>query len=133
MNHSSRAAALCVMLAAAGAAGAGAETPYTAEDFTRIHKFDSHVHVNTADGVFLKIAAKDGFELLSINVDYPDFPPLAMQARVAHKLQAEDPKHFHFLTTFSMQGFGGPTWTADTVRHIDSETANGAVGVKVWK
>src|SRR3984957_6279948 len=131
MNHSSRAAALCVMLAAAGAAGAGAETPYTAEDFTRIHKFDSHVHVNTADGVFLKIAAKDGFEILSINVDYPDFPPLALQADVAHQLLAADPRHFHFATTFSMRGFGGPNWTADTIRRIDTEVGRGALAVKV--
>ena len=40
---------------------------------------------------------------------------------------------FHFLTTFTMKGFEGPTWTADSIRHIDEEVANGAVGVKVWK
>jgi predicted TIM-barrel fold metal-dependent hydrolase len=132
MNHLSRAAALCVMLAAAAAA-ANAEAPYTAADFTRIHKFDAHVHVNTADGVFLKIAAKDGFEVLSINVDYPDFPPLAQQADIAHQLLAADPRHFHFATTFSMQGFGGANWTADTIRHIDTELGRGALAVKVWK
>ena len=153
MNHSSRVAALSVMLAAAAgvaaagatdngavaataataAGGAGVETPYTAADFVRIHKFDAHVHVNTADGVFLKIAAKDGFEVLSINVDYPDFPPLAQQADIAHQLLAADPRHFHFATTFSMQGFGGTNWTADTIRHIDTEVGRGALAVKVWK
>ena len=121
------------MLASVEVALAAEGPTYTAADFEHVRKFDSHVHANTDDHHFLDIAAKDGFELLSINVDYPDFPPPALQAQVAHKLQAEDPKRFHFLTTFSMKGFGGPTWTADTIRHIDSEVANGAVGVKVWK
>ena len=119
------------MLAIAG--GAHAETPYTAADFAHVKKFDSHTHVNTADGEFLRIASKDGFEILSINVDYPDFPPLARQAEIAHKLLREDPAHFHFATTFSMKGFGGKDWTADTIRHIDAEVQRGALAVKVWK
>ena len=110
-----------------------ADTSYTVDDFVRVHKFDSHVHANVDDHKFLDIAKKDGFELLSINVDYPDFPQLDKQAAVVHKLQKEDPQRFHFLTTFTMKGFEGPTWTADSIRHIDEEVANGAVGVKVWK
>jgi predicted TIM-barrel fold metal-dependent hydrolase len=126
----------CVSWAAgeASAADTASAVPsYTAADFVHVRKFDAHVHANTGDHRFLDIAAKDGFELLSINVDYPDFPKLETQAKVAHELQAADPKRFHYLTTFSMQGFGGPNWTADTIRHIDSEIARGAVGVKVWK
>jgi hypothetical protein len=117
-----------------GAAAPGSQSAtYTAADFEKVRKFDSHVHANTEDHHFLDIANKDGFELLSINVDYPDFPKLEKQAQVAHALQAADPKHFHFLTTFSMKGFGSPGWTADSIRHIDAEMAQGAVGVKVWK
>ena len=106
---------------------------YTAADFAHVRKFDSHVHANTEDHHFLDVAARDGFELLSINVDYPDFPTLDKQAHAAHTLQAADPKRFHYLTTFSMKGFAGPTWTADTIKRVDSEIARGAVGVKVWK
>src|ERR1700689_1494235 len=98
------ACAVCVEAAAAGPPA----TTYTAADFVQVRKFDSHVHANTDDHHFLDIAHKDGFELLSINVDYPDFPTLAIQAKVAHELQAADPQHFHFLTTFSMKGFGNP-------------------------
>jgi predicted TIM-barrel fold metal-dependent hydrolase len=131
-NHRSRRAVLCwALLSVAGAAHA--EQPYTATDFTRIAKFDAHVHANTDDHVFLDIAAKDGFEILSINVDYPDFPTLESQAEVAHKLQSADSRRFHFITTFSMKGFGGKDWSADTIRHIDAEIARGALGVKVWK
>jgi predicted TIM-barrel fold metal-dependent hydrolase len=123
---------VCISWAAAADA-TGAESSYTAADFARVRKFDAHVHANTDDHRFLDIAAKDGFEILSINVDYPDFPSLEKQAQVAHKLQAADPRRFHFLTSFSMQDFGGASWTADTVRHIDGEIARGALGMKVWK
>ena len=109
------------------------QSPYTAADFARVRKFDAHVHANTDDHRFLDIAAQDGFEILSLNVDYPDFPPLDRQARVAHSLQRADPGRFHFCTTFSMQGFGGMRWTGNTVRHIDAEMARGALCVKVWK
>jgi hypothetical protein len=119
--------------AAAGAVAAGVEPTYTAADFVQIRKIDAHVHANTDDQLFLDVAAKNGFEILSINVDYPDFPPLERQAEIAHKLMAADPQRFHFVTTFSMKGFGGPGWTASTIRHIDAERARGAVGVKVWK
>ena len=123
-----------VAWSASVAAATGSQSgTYTAADFDKVRKFDSHVHANTDDHHFLDIANKDGFELLSINVDYPDFPKLEKQAQVAHTLQAADPKHFHFLTTFSMKGFGTPGWTADSIRHIDAEMAQGAVGVKVWK
>jgi hypothetical protein len=115
-------------------AAARAETMvYSGEDFARIRKFDAHVHANAADHAFLDIARQDGFEILSINVDYPDFPPLDVQARIAHALQAADPAHFHFATTFSMKGFGDPDWTGRTNRRIDAETARGALAVKVWK
>jgi len=123
--------AAAVGVASADVASAGPS--YTAADFVQVRKFDAHVHANTDDHRFLDIAAKDGFEILSINVDYPDFPKLQKQAQAAHALQAVDPKRFHYLTTFSMKGFEGPNWTADTIRHIDSEIARGAVGVKVWK
>jgi hypothetical protein len=127
-------AALWMAGAALWMAGtAHAEQPYTAGDFARVRKFDAHVHANTDDHVFLDIAARDGFEILSINVDYPDFPTLGEQARVAHKLQADDPAHFHFVTTFSMKGFGNDGWTQEANRTIDSEIRQGALGVKVWK
>jgi len=131
MNLSFLSGACCILFTLTS--GAPAAQTYTAADFALIPKVDSHVHVNTDEGEFLNIAAKDGFELLSINVDYPDFPPMGRQAEIAHKLLAADARHFHFATTFSMKGFGLPTWTADTIQHIDAEMQQGALGVKVWK
>lgn len=115
------------------AAAAPAAGPYTEADFLRVPKFDAHVHDNVARDAFLDIARKDNFELLSINVDYPDFPPLPLQAKAALGHRAEDAKHFHFATAFSMQGFGEPGWTERTNAALDAAVARGAVAVKVWK
>jgi hypothetical protein len=125
--------AVAVWFFAFAAFAAHGEQTYTVADFERVRKFDAHVHANTEDRAFLDVARRDGFEILSINVDYPDFPPLELQAQVAHRLQAADPRHFHFVTTFSMRGFGSERWTQDTIRAIDSELQRGALGVKVWK
>src|SRR4051812_32081225 len=96
--------ALCV----ASSAVATPAGSYSEADFARAPKFDVHVHDNVARDALLDIAGKDNFELLSINVDSPDFPPLPLQARAALAHRAEDANRFHFATAFSMAGFGQP-------------------------
>ena len=125
-----------ITLSAASSLLLGATAPeagYSEADFARVAKFDAHVHANVNDPRFLEVARRDGFELLSINVDYPDFPPLAEQAAIADQMRAADPRLFRFATTFSMQGFGTPGWTERTNRALDEAFARGAVAVKVWK
>ena len=138
MNRRLSAAAIAcavalVMTPALAADEPGEAATYAAGDFTRVRKFDAHVHANTDDHTFLDVAREDGFEILSINVDYTVIiPTLATQARVAHEPQAADPKHFHFAAAFSMKRFGGPNWTQDTTRAIDADFVHGALAVKVW-
>lgn len=108
------------------------ERGYGEGDFTNVAKFDAHVHANVNDPRFLEVARRDGFQLLSINVDYPDFPPVPEQATIAETMREADPR-LQFATTFSMQGFGRPGWTERTIRTIDAAVARGAVAVKVWK
>jgi len=115
------------------AGSASAQSTYSEADFARVPKLDAHVHANVDDPAFLAVARRDGFELLSINVDYPDFPSLAAQAAIARKKRAADPRRFHYATTFSMKGFGTPGWTERTDAAIDAAVAQGAVAVKVWK
>ena len=123
-----------VVLLAASAVMIGAAAPHYSEaDFARVRKFDAHVHANMDDPRFLDVARRDGVELLSINVDYPDFPPLPLQTTIAHQMQARDAQRFHFATTLSMQGFGTPGWTERTIGALDDAFARGAVAVKVWK
>lgn len=115
------------------AGAAPTSVPYTEADFARIAKFDAHFHANVEDPRFLAIAKRDGFAVLSINVDYPDFPPLPRQATIARAMRAADPALFRYATTFSMNGFGTPGWTERTIAHLDDAFARGAIAVKVWK
>ena len=130
-------APIALLLTSTALAGAAAApTPasaYGEADFAKVKKFDAHVHANLDDPAFLAVARRDGFELLSINVDYPDFPALADQARIAEKMHAIDPVRFHYATTFTMKGFGTPGWAERTDAALDAALAKGAVGVKVWK
>ena len=110
---------------------------YAMEDFARVRKLDAHVHVNVTDPAFLEQARDDGFELMSINVDYPDFPKLADQRAAAlAQLRTQDtykPARIYWATTFSMQGFGKPDWAGYVNTGLAADAAAGAKAVKVWK
>ncbi|TFI56961.1 amidohydrolase [Sphingomonas parva] len=125
-------AALALLGCAMGDRGA-ADRGYTMADFASVPKFDAHVHANSADPALIDQAKADGFALLTINVDYPDFPPLAEQARLARRFAAAAPGRIHFATTFPMQGWGDPQWPERTSAAIAGAVSEGAVAVKVWK
>ena len=127
---------LHLVLLAGAAMLIGAAAPqrgYSEADFDKLPKFDAHFHANVEDAKFLDLARRDRFDVLSINVDYPDFPPLPLQAAIAQQMRGAEPQHFRFATTFSMEGFGTPGWTERTNRALDQAFASGAVAVKVWK
>ena len=115
------------------AAASGAETPYGADDFRRVSKFDAHVHANSDDPALLDQAREDHFELLSINVDYPDFPALAEQARIAKRFSTLAPHRFHYVTTFSMAGWAETGWVHEVNAALTQAVADGALAVKIWK
>ena len=110
-----------------------AEAPYTTADFALVRKFDAHVHVNTRDPAFIEEARADQFDLLSINVDYPDFPPLKEQAAIADEWHTKDPQHFNYATTFAMAGWTKPGWADAVNASLSKAVADGAVAVKIWK
>src|SRR6187549_1664978 len=110
---------------------------YSMDDFAHVRKFDAHVHVNVTEPAFLEQARDDGFELMSINVDYPDFPKLADQRAAAlAQLRAQDaykPARIHWATTFSMKGFGKPDWAGKVNTGLAADAGEGAKAVKIWK
>ena len=106
---------------------------YSMDDFARVRKYDAHVHSNSKDPAFLEQARADGFELLSINVDYPAFPSVAVQHEAAVALAKQDPARFHWATTFTMKGFGAAGWTGRVEAGLAEDVAQGARAVKVWK
>jgi predicted TIM-barrel fold metal-dependent hydrolase len=123
----------CAITAGCTASAPRAPDHYDVDDFNRVAKFDAHVHINGIAPAVLERIRADDFELLSINVDYPDFPPLAQQEAVAREMARLDPARFHFAASFAMDGWGAPHWATDINARIDQSIANGAVAVKVWK
>src|SRR5262245_29858242 len=109
------------------------EAHYRSADFATVRKFDAHVHANVAAPEILEQARTDGFELLSINVAYPEFPRLADQEAAVLTLARMDPVRLHFATAFSMDGWGQPDWAARVNRQLDAAVAQGALAVKIWK
>lgn len=106
---------------------------YAMGDFASVKKIDAHVHINTKAPTFLEQAESDNFRLFSINVDYPDFPPIDEQLDIALHFLQTSPDIFRFAGTFSMDGWGNPDWADKVNAHVDSLVEQGARAIKVWK
>lgn len=109
------------------------ESFYSLDDFSRVPKFDTHVHLNAADPALVEQAVKDNFRLLTINVDYPDFPPVPEQREIALQLHAEYPDTVHFAATFTMDGWTEPGHNELVISSLEQALEQGAAAVKVWK
>jgi len=106
---------------------------YSMEDFGTVKKADVHVHINSADPMLLEQAQTDNFKLLTVNVDYPDFPPIDGQQEIAVELHKEYPATVDFFSTFPMDGWDNPGWAEKTIERIKKGQELGAIGVKTWK
>jgi predicted TIM-barrel fold metal-dependent hydrolase len=116
-----------------------AATPgYRASDFDRIDKIDAHVHIHGSAERFMALAIRDRVRILTINVDYADFPPLPEQQRDAISLHRRYPQWVAFAASFGVQEFDAPDfnaqdWATRTIAQLDDARRQGAVGVKIWK
>jgi predicted TIM-barrel fold metal-dependent hydrolase len=106
---------------------------YGVADFRAEPKIDVHVHINSADPALIEQARADGFRLLTINVDYPDFPPLAQQQTLARQHVQNHPRIVAFAASFTMSGWDEPGWQGRVLEDVDAALAEGAVAIKVWK
>jgi predicted TIM-barrel fold metal-dependent hydrolase len=106
---------------------------YTANDFLRVEKFDSHVHLNTYDSTYLKQAESDNFRLLDIVDDRPFGITMEEQEKIALHHTRKFPERVLYATTFSTRNWGSPGWEPAALRHLQQAIANGAVAVKIWK
>lgn len=116
-----------------GADAAPSEDHYTLADFERVPKIDAHVHLHGTAQRFMAQAAHDNFRVLTINVEYPDFPPVKEQQATALALKAQFPGRVAFAATFTTDSFAAPGWAEAAGHQIDSALRGGAVAVKIWK
>jgi predicted TIM-barrel fold metal-dependent hydrolase len=130
------AVALCACVGFAWSAiaqAAAAAQFYQVQDFKRIEKIDAHVHLHGSADRFMAQAISDHFRVLTINVDYPDFPPIDEQLAAALSLRQRYPGRVAFAATFSVEDFLAPAWAARQASRIQAAFEQGAVGVKMWK
>lgn len=113
--------------------GACAQQHYSVDDFARVEKIDAHLHLHGPADRFMAQASADGFRVLTINVDYPDFPPIEEQQRDAVSLLRRYPGRVAFAATFGVENFFSPGWADATISRLRRARTLGAVGVKVWK
>lgn len=108
---------------------------YGEEDFRSVVKIDSHVHINSDDGVFEASAAENNFILVTLNVDHPGDPKIEKQKEFAIKSVREHPGKVFWGATFLFDtaGFGTSLWSENVIRQIQSSLADNPVSIKIWK
>jgi hypothetical protein len=109
------------------------EESFTMNDFSLVDKIDVHVHINSENAAFVNQAQSDNFKLLTVNVDYSDFPPIEEQYKIAINLSKKYPESISFASTFYMSGWDEPDWQGKTIAQLEESFREGAVAVKVWK
>lgn len=109
------------------------ERYYTVEDFKSVKKFDTHIHINTEESKFIKLAQEDNFQFLDIVDDRPFGLPWAEQQKFAFLHLNNFPKQMEVATTFSVKGFNDKGWAENTIRDLKQSLSKGALAVKIWK
>lgn len=106
---------------------------YLLQDYPEVEKIDAHLHLNTDETTLVDLATEDTFRIMSVNVDYPAFPPVDEQQTISETLSGQYPEKVAFIGTFLMDGWDENGWQDSVIEQIDSVVAKGAVGIKVWK
>lgn len=111
----------------------GSEQFYQLTDYLNVNKVDAHVHANKKNNTFIEVAKKNNFRLISINVDYPDFPAIDTQQQISIQLSSDYPNTLAFASTFSMDEWDEADWGTNIINKLKRSFDTGAIAVKVWK
>jgi len=113
----------------------GCKQYYSEEDFSSVLKVDSHIHINSDDGVFEDQAAADNFILITLGVDHGDSANLWSQHDYAVRTVQKHPGRVFYGPTFLFDtaGWGSTEWTLNTMTDISNGLTDGGITVKIWK
>ena len=108
---------------------------YTENDFKSVLKIDSHIHINSDDGVFEDQAAADNFLLITLNVDHGDSASIRNQFNNAVQSFQKHTGIVFFGPTFLFDtaGWGTDEWSKKIIAQLESDISAGAITVKIWK
>ena len=113
----------------------GCKKFYTEKDFPSVSKIDSHIHINSDDGVFESQAAMDNFILITLNVDHGDSANIRKQFSYAVNSARNHPGKVFFGPTFLFDttGWGTAGWAEKIITALSQDMDSGAISVKFWK
>lgn len=106
---------------------------YTVDDFYKVDKVDTHVHLNSEDPVLAELAREDKFLLLTISVDVPSYVTIEEQQRLALHQIKQNPGYVKYLTAFTLHNLDSPAWSEHTIAQLKQSFEKGALGIKLWK
>ncbi len=107
---------------------------YSVDDFQKVNKADTHVHIFTESNDFMEQAIKDNFKVVTVCVDVDNsMDSVERQFHFSLIQKRNHPSQVEFATAFSMEGWDNPEWLEKTTAWLDSGIRAGAVAVKVWK
>src|SRR5271169_959258 len=119
-----------------GAATKPVDDEASLRSFASIHPIDVHVHVFKTDPAFQNMLERLNLKLLNILVmddTNPHRKQLRPQIDDALALVRSSRGHVALCTTFDPYKLGSASFSADAIRQIDRDFAQGAVAVKIWK
>jgi hypothetical protein len=108
---------------------------YSSGDFSKVLKIDSHVHINSSDGIFEDQAKDDNFLLITLNVDHSDSAAVRQQFDNAVSSAKNHPGKVFYAPTFVFDtaGWGAEAWSSRVITQLDRGISQGAIAVKIWK
>ena len=109
------------------------ELYYAKGDFEKVKKFDTHIHINTEQRAFIRLAKDNNFQFLDIIDDRPFGLPMADQELIAFKHLENYPEQMKVAATFSINDFDKPEWEERTISTLKESIKRGARAVKIWK
>ncbi|MEX0905715.1 MAG: amidohydrolase family protein [Balneolaceae bacterium] len=110
---------------------------YNQDDYEKVTKFNSHVHIRGYNTSYIDQAVKDNFQLLTFISSAP-----ASTSRLSVEEQEENtlnliqdyPNHLFYTTTIlDPYGFNEPDWVEKTISHLEESFRKGAIAVKIRK
>ncbi len=104
-----------------------------ADLYDKITKVDAHVHIRTEDPAIMELAKTEGFKFLTINTRSSSQEHIDNQMRFAKAVKQNYPGRISYITTFSMENSGDPSWGEQVIRTLQRDFDEGAIGLKVWK
>jgi hypothetical protein len=105
---------------------------YSVDDFAKVKKYDTHVHIESDQFQLPQQAKADNFILLDINGDWGP-PYIPEQKRLTLLAKQKYPDQVRYASSFEAKNFDDPQWVNQAIDSLKDSFNKGAIAVKVWK